>query len=81
VPEAGVQVWAAMMLTSNLNVCQSVLRGLPVRAGNLDPEVLRHALRGEELPPANDYVAVSADMLEAVEEAAPFELTRQGRKR
>jgi hypothetical protein len=83
-PQADValsQAWAAMMLTRRVDVCGSILRGAPVRAGNLDAGMLRHALRGSELPPADDYITVTAEMLAAVEEAGPFDLSPRRRER
>jgi hypothetical protein len=68
------RVWAAMMLTPDLKVCRSILRGLPVRASSLDPTALRHALRGGDFPPASDYLTVTGDMLDAIDEAAPLVL-------
>jgi hypothetical protein len=68
----GRQAWAAVMLTSDLAVCRSILEGLLVRAGGLDAFVLRRALRGAPLPPAESYVLVTAEMLDAVAEAGPI---------
>jgi hypothetical protein len=67
-----VNEWAAMMLTLDVNTCGSVLRGLPVRAGNLDGFVLRRALRGAPLPDAEDYIVITGEMLDAVDEAGPL---------
>jgi hypothetical protein len=64
--------WAAMMLALDVDTACSILRGLPVRAANLDGFVLRRALRGGELPRAEDYIQVTAAMLEAVDEAGPL---------
>jgi hypothetical protein len=61
--------WAAMMLALDIDTCESILRGLPVRAGNLDGFVLRRALRGGELPPPEDYIEITPEMLDAVGEA------------
>jgi hypothetical protein len=65
--------WAAMMLVLDVDTCESILRGLPVRAGNLDGFVLRRALRGAELPQSESYLEVGDEMLDAVAEAGPFE--------
>jgi hypothetical protein len=59
------------MLTPELEVCRSILRGLPVIASRLDSEASRRALRGGPLPPPDSYVTVTADMLDAVAEAGP----------
>jgi hypothetical protein len=64
--------WAAMMLALDVDTCESILRGRPVRAGNLDAFVLRRALRGGRLPDPEDYVEVTTEMLEAVAEAGPL---------
>jgi hypothetical protein len=79
--QAARRAWAAIMLTTRLEVCRSILRGAPVLAGSLDPVVLRHALRGSELPPAGDYITVTADMLDAVDEAGPYTVTRKRGRR
>lgn len=74
--------WAAMMLALDVDTRASILRGLRVRAGNLDGVVLRHALRGAELPHPNEYIQVDLEMLEAVNEAGPLPAEPQkGRKR
>jgi hypothetical protein len=66
--QASRRLWAAIMLARDLDTCASVLRGLPVRSGNLDPVVLHHALRGRALPPADTYLPVTAAMLDAIAE-------------
>ena len=71
-PGAGEPDSAAVVLSLDLDVCRSILRGVPVRAGRLDAVVLRRALRGEPLPSADVYLAVDDDMLAAVVEAAPL---------
>ena len=74
--------WAAIMLALDVDTCASILRGLRVRAGNLDGIVLRRALRGGELPDPEDYIQVDLAMLEAINEAGPLPAKRQkGRKR
>ena len=65
-------VWAAMMVARDVDTCGSILRGLPVRVGNLDRFVLRRALRGGPLPDPEAYVAVTAEMLAAITEAGPM---------
>jgi len=63
------RMWAAIALALNVETLVSIERGLPVCARNLDPIVLRHALRGQSLPNANSYVVVTQEMLDAVAEA------------
>jgi hypothetical protein len=64
--------WAAMMLALDVDTCRSIMRGLPVRAGNLDGLVLRRALRGGLLPNAEGYIEITGEMLDAVDEAGPL---------
>ena len=66
------RVWAAAALAHDIYVCESILRGNAVRAGNLDRIALRRALRGGTLPPAESFIAVTDDMLDAVSEAGPL---------
>ncbi len=66
------RVWAAIMLCHSIETCESILRGLRVRAGGLDPFVLRRALRGAQLPPPEDHIAVTGEMLDAISEAGPL---------
>jgi hypothetical protein len=73
--------WAVLMLALDFSTCRSILRGLPVRAGNLDGFVLRRALRGGPLPDAEEYVEVTDDMLEAVDEAGPLPIPTKMRGR
>lgn len=77
------RIWAAMMLALDVDTCTSILRGLPVRAGNLDGFVFRRALRGGELPDAEAYIDMTPEMLDAVDEAGPLPepTTKPGRKR
>jgi hypothetical protein len=65
-----------MMLSFRVETCESILRGLPVIAGNLDPVVLRHALRGRPLPGGDTYLHITDGMLDAVAEAESI-LTRR----
>ena len=60
------------MLSLSLDVCQSILRGRPVRAGTLDALVLRRALRGGRLPDPECYLVVDEAMLDAVAEGGPL---------
>jgi hypothetical protein len=76
-------LWAAMMLALDVDTAGSILRGLRVRAGNLDGIVLRRALRGDPLPDAEDYIEVTPAMLEAIDEAGPLSFptkTKGGRR-
>lgn len=66
-------LWAAIMLTSDLAVCRSILLGRPVLARQLDGEALRRARRGQPVPPPDQYVRVRAGHLAAVAEGGPFE--------
>jgi hypothetical protein len=76
-------LWAAGMVALDVDTCASIMRGLRVRAGNLDGFVLRRALRGAPLPDAEDYVEVTPAMLDAIDEAGPLPLptkTKGGRR-
>jgi len=73
--------WPAMMVALDVDTCASILRGVRVRAGNLDGVVLRHALRGGELPHPDTYMQIDLGMLEAVNEAGPLPARQKGRKR
>ena len=64
-------LWAAIVLCLTPATCSSVLAGRPVRAGNLDAFFFRRALRGGELPDPDSFVLVTAEMLDAVDEAGP----------
>jgi hypothetical protein len=65
-------LWAAMMIALDLDTCGSILRGLRVRAGNLDGFVLRRALRGGPLPDPEDFIQITPEMLDAGDEAGPL---------
>ena len=66
------RLWVVLMVSRTLAVAESILRGLPVRAGNLDAEALRRALRGGPLPNSDTFILVSGEMLDAVNEAGPM---------
>jgi hypothetical protein len=66
------RLWGAFMLARSVDACSSILRGLPVRVGNLDRFVLRRALRGGRLPDEEAYRLVDGEMLDAVAEAGPI---------
>jgi hypothetical protein len=70
---ASRRLWAAVMLTTDVEVCRSILLGRRVRACQLDAEALQRARRGEPFPPPSDYIAVTAEMFDAVAEGGPFE--------
>jgi hypothetical protein len=63
------RVWAAVMLALHVETAASILAGRAVRAGTLDPFVLRRALRGGPLPDAEKYGVVTDAMLDAIAEA------------
>lgn len=75
---ASRRLWAAMMLTADLEVCRSILLGRPVLARQLDGAALRRALRGEPLPDPNSYFRVRPGHLDAVAEGGPFQ-TKESR--
>ena len=60
------------MLTPNVLVFYSILRGRAVMAGRLDGEILRRALRGAHLPSPESYITVTEPMLDAIAEAGPL---------
>jgi hypothetical protein len=81
-PTSERNLWGAMMVALDVDTCESILRGLRVRAGNLDGFVLRRALRGEPLPDPENYIEVTPAMLEAIDEAGPLSLpTKKGGRR
>jgi hypothetical protein len=61
------RVWAAIQITAHVDVCASILRGLPVMVRRLDPEALRRALRGDPPPPL-DFITITPDHLDALVE-------------
>jgi hypothetical protein len=65
------------MITRQVEVCESILLGKPVRCGLLDRFVLRRALRGGQLPPAEEYMVVTGEHLDAIAEAGPLEAKRR----
>jgi hypothetical protein len=66
------RLWAAIMIGPRLEICRSVLLGRRVRVDTLDPVALRRALRGATSPPGSDYITVTAEMVDAIDEAGPF---------
>jgi hypothetical protein len=75
----GRRGWAAMMLALDVHVYESILRGRPVLARQLDVVVLRRALRGGRLPDPDSYVRVRAGHLDAIAEAGPLTERRAAR--
>jgi hypothetical protein len=76
-------VWAGIMLALDVKTCDSILRGLRVRAGSLDGFVLRRALRGAPLPDPEDYIQISSEQLVAIEEGGSLPIptkTKGGRR-
>jgi hypothetical protein len=79
---AGQRLWSAFMLACSLPVMQSIMLGRPVMAQGLSPEPLRRALRGGQLPAPGEFVHVTGEMLDAVEEAGPLQLrVKRGARR
>jgi hypothetical protein len=72
----GRRAWAAILLALDLDTCVSILSGRRVLASNLDGLVFRRALRGDRLPPADGFVEVTDEMLDAVAECGPLEAKR-----
>jgi hypothetical protein len=65
------RTWSAMMLTPHVDVCCSILLGLPVMVRRLDSEALRRALRGD--PPApGEFIRITTDNLDALNECGPL---------
>ena len=63
------------MITADLDVARSILLGRRVPAFKLDSVVLRRAFRGADLPPPGDYIEITADMLDAVAEGGPLDVS------
>lgn len=66
------RMWAAMMLATDVDVCDSILLGRPVLARQLDPTALRRARRGMPAPDPGAYLLVRDGHLDAVAEGGPF---------
>jgi hypothetical protein len=69
------RLWAAVMLTADLAVCQSILSGRRVLVRQLNSAALKRALRGAPLPDRNSYVRISGAMLDSVAEGGSFAAT------
>jgi hypothetical protein len=78
---ASSRTWAAIALARDLDTCRSILHGRPVMAALLDGEILRRALRGQPLPPANEFIRIRSGHLDAVVEAGPPPTAASGGKR
>jgi hypothetical protein len=76
VPEAdlivGRRLWAAMMLTPDVRVFESIVRGRPVLVRNLDAEALRRALRGMSAPRPDSFIRIRHGHLDALDECGPL---------
>lgn len=68
------QIWAAVMLSHDVDVAISILRGEKVLVRQLDRAALRRALRGAPLPADDEYIEVTIHMLAAINEGGPFEI-------
>lgn len=73
------RIWAAVVLTGNVDVFVSVVAGRAVLAYQLDGEALRRAMRGSSLPRPDTFIEITADMLDAVAEGGPFTQKESGR--
>ena len=74
---ASRRLGAALMLATDVHVCDSILAGRPVLARRLDAEALRRALRGQPLPDPETYFRVRPGHLDAVAEGGPFDDERE----
>ena len=54
---ASRQIWAASMMTRNVEVFESIMNGDKVLVRQLEQVALRRALRGAALPPDDSYIA------------------------
>jgi hypothetical protein len=80
-PVVGRRLWAVLMLAHTPEVAESVLIGRAVMAAGLDAEAMRRALRGGPLPDPDQYVVVTDEMLDAINEAGPLRPTPRRRGR
>lgn len=67
------RLWAAIMLSPDVEVCRSILLGRPVLARQLDAVALGRALRGEPLPDPDSYFRIRPGHLDALAEAGPLQ--------
>jgi len=75
---ASRQIWAASMMTRNVEVFESIMNGDKVLVRQLEQVALRRALRGAALPPDDSYIEVSMRMLFAVNEGGAFDVADDG---
>jgi hypothetical protein len=77
----GRRLWSLFVISHTPEVAESIVAGKPVLARSLDVTALRRAYRGQPLPKPNDYITVTDEMLDAVDEAGPLtpRAPRQGR--
>jgi len=68
----GRRLWAAFMLALDVGTCAAILRGQRVMVSRLDPVALRRALRGGTPPEPSDFLLVTGEMLDAIDECGPF---------
>jgi len=75
-PVVARRLWGGIMLTSDLNVCRSLLQGKRVPVKKLSAAPLRRCFRGD--PSAlfqaqeRGWIEVTNDMLDAIAEGGPF---------
>ena len=72
--------WSLFMISHTPEVAESILAGRPVMARGLDAEALRRALRGGPLPDPDEFVVVTDEMLDALNEAGPIPIPRRKRR-
>jgi hypothetical protein len=66
------RLWSLFMISHTPEVAESIAGGRAVMASGLDAEALRRALRGGPLPNPDQYVVVTDEMLDAINEAGPL---------
>lgn len=66
------RLWAAMMIARDVKTLDSIRRGLPVHRSRVDVKALVRAGRGAPTTTSKEWVVVTADMLDAIDEAGPF---------
>jgi hypothetical protein len=77
---SGRRLWALLMIARTLKVATSILECRPVMARGLNSEPLRRALRAGRRPAPDEFVTVTHEMLDAIDEAGPLELEGQARR-
>jgi hypothetical protein len=68
---ASRRLWAAIVVSTDLYICRSIILGRPVIVRRLDPSALRHALRGARPPAPTAYIRIRSGHLDAIAEALP----------